>query len=80
MNINDYVWIEVTDYGWECIEDYVADQNREFKRFGVTMSLPERHGRWVKGQFWCLMTYFDWQHGLLSDPPFFNKLSVTCPY
>ena len=25
INLNDYVWVELTDYGWECIRDYFTN-------------------------------------------------------
>jgi hypothetical protein len=76
FNINEYVWVKVTEAGFRVLADADAKLNAQFPkaptfdRAGHVRSEQEQHDGWSKWQLWSLMAAFGPSIYLVCDQPF----------
>jgi hypothetical protein len=76
MNVNDYVRIKPSEYGWQMLNDSAAAFNVTYGHF-VKKKIPEPdQDGYITMQFWDFMSHFDWTKGMILTPPFIDMKLV----
>jgi len=74
MNPNDIVEIKPTEAGWQEILKSIDETNDDLRKnprvkFRLSVPKADKDG-YIRGQFWLLMEYFNWQQSIGGDVHF----------
>lgn len=77
MNINDFVWVRLTDRGREIDRK----KHDELRAIAPTIGpyVPTAKGRWSRWQLWQVMHRFGEHCYLGCDPPFDTEIALVDP-
>jgi hypothetical protein len=82
FNINEFVWVRVTQKGFEILRAHDAEWRAQFPRTKWdeaenVQAEQEAHGGWSRWQLWHLMQRFGSALGLGLDAPFVPTIRLS---
>jgi len=78
FNINEYVWVKLTEHGHEILRKE-AEKYRQYSWFKPYTPAPTDEDGFTKFQAWHLMQQFGPHISLGFDPPFSPAIKIQFP-